>query len=147
MIEEQSQLKYLSEMSYWMRNKYSYFAFGVYRSVSILLIFYFFYRCHAKCVINFSLFLLWPRWSIDLKPPQVCQFMVMVDYINCLFSKKQFKPSRKTLLGSKCQAINYFLQKPNQWCSLNPSKPAVHECLCGTPSASNWWMSNVLHPC
>ena len=59
MIEEQSQLKYLSEMSYWMRNKYSYFAFGVYRSVIILLIFNFFFSMSCKmCYQFFTIFVV-----------------------------------------------------------------------------------------
>ena len=57
-----------------MRNKYSNFAFGVYRSVSVLFILI---LASMQCKIcnRFFTILSCPRWPIDLKLLQVCQFM------------------------------------------------------------------------
>ena len=58
--------------------KKSNFAFGVYRSVSVLFIFI---LASMQCKIckRFFTILSWPRWPIDLKLLQVCQFVYMVN--------------------------------------------------------------------
>ena len=54
--------------------------------------FLFWHRCNAKFlfVIVFFTILSWPRWPIDLKPLQVCQFMYVMDHIKCLHCQQLF---------------------------------------------------------
>ena len=52
--------------------------------------FFFLHRCHGKKWIGFSLFFSGPRWPIDFKLLQICQFIYLVDYIKCLHCQQLF---------------------------------------------------------
>ena len=75
-IVKKTSLKNISvwnEMSYLMWNN---FAFGFYRSVSVLLIFFASMSCKLMCN-QFSTIFSWPMCPINLKLIQVCQFISM----------------------------------------------------------------------
>ena len=80
---------FLSEMSY--NDAKQIFKLRIWSlSLRELFLIFVFASMSCKMCNRFLTIFLWPRWSIDLKLLQVCQFMYKVDYIKCLHFQQLF---------------------------------------------------------